>query len=93
MDEFARKVRTHLVLTLGFSRLNAEIAIEMFHRGELTRMEEEVINYVQLNPSRDEYPPSWFLGGDDCHVRAMERLNLRITLAGGDAVTRRKRVN
>lgn len=87
MCDYERGVLTHLVITLGFSRRNAEIAVEMFHAGELTRMEEEVINYVQLNPRRDGYPARWHIG-DNCHVRAVEHLNYRITQNGGDAITK-----
>jgi len=87
MCDLERGIRRHLVLTLGFSRRNAEIAVEMFRRGELTRPEEEVINRIQLFPDFEKhdltyysksYPVAW----------VADHLNYRITLAGGDSVTK-----
>jgi hypothetical protein len=78
--DLERKVQTHLVITLGFSRRNAEIAIEMFRSGELNNMEEEVINKIMLNPESDR-------GFKDSSYQVANHLNHRITLAGGDAKT------
>ncbi len=74
----------NLVLTHGFSKRNAERAVEMFRAGELSKLEEEVINRIMLNPESDN--------GSESHSWTANHLNYRITLAGGDAVTRGKRI-
>lgn len=75
------RVRSHLVLTLGFSQHNAERAIEMFRAGELTDTEKVVINSIMLNPDYDR--PSRSLPV----MRVADHLNYRITQAGGMART------
>ena len=91
MADLERQIRSYLVLTLGFSRRNAEIAIEMFRAGELTKQEQVVINRIMLNPEndrqsllfyQDSYPVMW----------VADHLNYRITQAGGDAKTRGRRL-
>ena len=82
-----KKILQHLVLTLGFSRRNAEIAVEMFRRGELTRLEEEVINRIALNPDNDDLPLVYETVSDTRRC-VQDHLNYRITMMGGDAVTK-----
>ena len=89
MRDHEGRVRTHLVLTLGFSRRNAEIAVEMFRRGELTRPEEEVINRIALNPENDQQ--SLLYEGSDPRRWVADHLNYRITLAGGEACSPKRR--
>ena len=95
MRDLERRVRRHLVLDLGFSRRNAEIAIEMFRAGELNNAEKVVIERIMLNPE-----PSYALDSEDDSARLLsykgsnpvmwvaDHLNHRITLAGGDRVTK-----
>lgn len=86
MRDLERKVRSQLVIQFGFSQRNAEIALEMFRAGELNKLEEEVINRIQLAPDIDDQilvryksnPVAW----------VADRLNYRITLADGDCVTK-----
>jgi len=87
MDELTRAIRSHLVLTLGFSRRNAGIAVEMFRRGELTRPEEEVIYRIAINPGNDEVSLTYYKLSDPRRWVA-DHLNYRITLAGGDSVSK-----
>lgn len=75
------RVRSHLVLTLGFSRYNAERAIEMFRAGELTDLEKVVMNRIMLNPDYDRPSRSHSV------MRVADHLNYRITMAGGMART------
>lgn len=90
MCDLEGRVQRHLVLTLGFSRRNAEIAVEMFRRGELTRPEEEVINRIAINPENDQQ--TLLYTGSDPRRWVADHLNYRITLAGGDACSRKRRL-
>ena len=91
MASLDRKIGHHLVLTLGFSRRNAEIAIQMFRAGELTRPEEEVIHRIALNPDNDRLSRLYI----DSNPRqwVADHLNYRITQAGGDRVSKSSRAN
>ena len=80
LSSLDKKVRSQLVIQFGFSRRNAEIAIEMFRVGELNRSEEEVINRIYLFPDFEDQ----LLVYDEPHW-VMDRLNIGITQSGGDA--------
>lgn len=90
MSELDRRVRRHLVLDMGFSRRNAEIALEMFRAGELSNTEKVVIEYTMLNPepTREE-ARLYYVKGSDPVVWVTDHLNYRITQAGGEPVSRR----
>ena len=85
-----KRIRTNLVLTWGFSKKNAEIAVEMFRAGALTSMEEEVITRIERNESRpwnplviDGFPAAFYIekreGKRWGHFRDMAHLDYRIT--------------
>ena len=90
MQNVEARVRTHLVLTAGFSRKNAEIAISMYHADELTATEKEVISRIRLDPENDKLPIIYRLGTDP-KVWVLDHLNYRITETGGDAYTKWRR--
>lgn len=90
MRDHEGRIRRHLVLTLGFSRRNAEIAVEMFRSGELTRSEEEVINRIAINPDNDKQRLLYYEGSYPRRWVA-DHLNYRITQAGGDACTKMRK--
>lgn len=86
MEEVDKRVRTYLVLTGGFSRANAVIALAMYHRDELQKTEKEVITKIMLDPENDK---QWMLSHHDrpaCLI--LDHLNYRITEAGGEPVTK-----
>jgi hypothetical protein len=87
MRDHERRALLHLVLVTGFSRRNAEIAVEWFHAGKLTNQEWTVINNILLEPDPKEAYPSVKYRGSNPVMWVMDHLNYRITLAGGDAKT------
>ena len=86
MADLNGKVLSQLVIQFGFSQRNAEIALEMFREGKLNKSEEEVINRIQLNPDCERQVLSYYKSHPVAWVA--ERLNYRITLEGGDRVTK-----
>lgn len=50
MCQNENRARLNLVLVCGFSRRNAEIAIEMFREGKLSNHEKAVISSIMLAP-------------------------------------------
>ena len=90
LSSLDKKVASQLVIQFGFSRRNAEIAIEMFRVGELNRSEEEVINRIYLFPDFEDQLLTYYKSDDKSIPVAWvaDHLNYRITLAGGDRVTK-----
>lgn len=88
MEELDRRTASHLVFTSGFSRRNAEIAMQMYHEDELTEIEKEVITKIRLDPENDNISIKYTqeVGGPRIYV--LDHLNHRITNEhGGDAKT------
>lgn len=90
LSSLDKKVCSQLVIQFGFSRRNAEIAIEMFRVGELNRSEEEVINRIYLFPDFEDQLLTYYKSDDKSIPVAWvaDHLNYRITLAGGDRVSK-----
>ena len=88
MADLERRTRNHLVLVEGFSKRNAEIALEMFKAGELNQAEEVFINRIMINPDNDEDKPHLYYPNVAERSYVGNALNLRITQSGGDATTR-----
>lgn len=86
--EIDKRVKSHLVLDLGFSRRNAEIAVEMFRAGELTKHEMVVMNYILLNPEPTRDEAVLHKVGVDPVMWVADSLNYRITMNGGSSVSK-----
>lgn len=82
------QIKRHLVLDLGFSRRNAEIAVEMFRAGELTKHEMVVMNYILLNPEPTRDEALLHKVGVDPVMWVADSLNYRITMNGGSSVSK-----
>lgn len=88
MSALERRIHRHLVIDQGFSRRNAETAVEMMRAGELTKHEMVVMNYIMLNPEpRGEEMRVHMIPGSNPVMWVANHLNYRITQAGGDAKT------
>jgi hypothetical protein len=87
------KVQRSLVIDHGFSRRNAEIAIEMLQAEELSNAEKVVIERIMLNPDPEwENIPHVYYARSNPLIWVLDHLNYRITLAGGEAkICSRKR--
>lgn len=85
MEDADKRAISNLVHVSGFSRRNAEIALDMFRRGELTKQEEEVINRARLDLVPDD--SVLYYNGTEPRVYVADHLNFRITQAGGAAAT------
>lgn len=92
MCDNERRLLAYLTLVAGFSRRNAEIAIEMFRAGELTNAEWTVINRISLEPDPEKEHPVVFQGSSPV-MWVADHLNYRITLNGGNSVTKSNSLN
>jgi len=93
MCDNERRSLAYLTLVAGFSRRNAEIAIEMFRAGELTNAEWTVINRILLEPDPDEAYPSVYYRGSNPVMWVTDHLNYKISLNGGDSATKSNSLN
>ncbi len=89
MEDLDRRVRLHLVLTAGFSQVNAVKALEMYHRDELQKTEKEVISNIMLDP--EDNRRKTFPGSLEEFAQILTRLNYRITQNGGEPITKASR--
>jgi hypothetical protein len=90
VENIDKRLCSHLVLTSGFSKQNAEIAVQMYHKGELTATEKEVITKIRLNPEDDAIPIVYYKDTEP-KVYVLDHLNYRITKLGGSPITPSKR--
>jgi hypothetical protein len=74
-------------VTFGFSKRNAEIAIQMLQNGQLDIMEEKVIEKLKLAPNDMQQPKvEYYIPTCSTGIGILEHLNYKITQNGGDAV-------
>ncbi|RZK44059.1 MAG: hypothetical protein EOO61_04500 [Hymenobacter sp.] len=59
--------------------------MEMFRAGELNRHEERFLNEIMLNPENTKRGALYYKTDMPPYSYVSNQLNLRITLAGGDA--------
>ena len=88
MRSLDSRVTTHLILDMGFSRHNAEKALQMFRADELSSAEKVVIEYIMLNPEPSQEDVRLHkLKGSFPVMWVADHLNFRLTHNGGQAKT------
>jgi hypothetical protein len=81
------KVKIYLVLCAGFSKINAEKAIELYDADQLQQTEKEVISKIFADPYVDSSKDELGRAMPVPDYRVLTHLNMRLTSEGGSART------